>query len=329
MKTFKQFVGKTVDTIMQNDDGANSYFIIKFTDGTKMNIVGYISDDEHNKINLKAKTYESKETPKLYIEENITDYMSGTKKLDESFINITVNIGKDDVLTQSIDYPSIDIVSPSYDSSMSSPNDGDKVINLLPAEEDEEVDYDEEDYDEEDADFDGEDIDEDEVIAEDDKKPISYIKAMSDMNDPHQYEKDEIYDDSDYDGDEDEDVDEDDEDKDFDEDEDFDEDDEDDEDKDFDEDEDFDEVDAVAAEQVDDDIIDDEDDEEVGSEDVETVLSNQLLSPEYNRESFDFKDEKSGKDFSGIVLGKLSGGYFLFKTDDGIKKVHFNNIYED
>jgi len=54
-----------------------------------------------------------------------------------------------------------------------------------------------------------------------------------------------------------------------------------------------------------------------------------LLSPEFNRENFEFKDEKSEQYFSGIVLGKLSGGYFLFKTEEGIKKVHIKNVIED
>ena len=288
MKKFNQFAGKTIDSISQNDDGNNPYFIIKFTDGAKMNIVGYISDDVSNKINLKAKTYESDNNSKLYIEESITDFMKKTKKIDESFINITVNIGKDDVLT-------------------TSNNDVPPVNTLINLEDNyDEIDG-EEDGESEDLEYD-EEYDETEDLEYDEEDDVeeSYIDSMGSMEDQQQWDDELDYDEEDYDDDDIE------------------------EDEEFDEDEDFDEVDAESINNKEEVIEDEDEDEEViGTVDIETILSNQLLSPEFNRENFEFKDEKSEQYFSGIVLGKLSGGYFLFKTEEGIKKVHIKNVIED
>jgi len=312
MKKFNQFAGKTIDSISQNDDGNNPYFIIKFTDGAKMNIVGYISDDVSNKINLKAKTYESDNNSKLYIEESITDFMKKTKKIDESFINITVNIGKDDVLTTSNnDVPPVNTLinlEDNYDE-IDGEEDGESEDLEYDEEYDEteDLEYGEEDGESEDLEYD-EEYDETEDLEYDEEDDVeeSYIDSMGSMEDQQQWDDELDYDEEDYDDDDIE------------------------EDEEFDEDEDFDEVDAESINNKEEVIEDEDEDEEViGTVDIETILSNQLLSPEFNRENFEFKDEKSEQYFSGIVLGKLSGGYFLFKTEEGIKKVHIKNVIED
>jgi len=311
MKKFKNFAGKIVDSITQDDDGKNSYFVIKFTDGTKINIVGYISDDKNNKINLKAKTYESSNNSKLYIEENISDYMKKTKKLDESFVSITINIGKDDEVIQTSNLPQS--VVGTFDVEV--PEDEDVEEVDVESEESEDFDDEEsEDFDDEESeDFDDEeseeDFDDEESEDFDDEESYDIEK-----NDDEESE-DEIIEDDEASYDE----------EDFDEDEDFDDEESE---EDFDEDEDFDEVDVESIKDDEEEVIED-DDEEIIDGDIEAVLTNQLLSPEYNRETYKFKENKSGEDFEGVVLGKLSAGNFLFKTEDGIKKAHYSNVYED
>lgn len=324
MKKFEEFEGKTIKSITQNDDGNNSYFIIKFTDGTKMNIVGYISNDD-KKVNLTSKTYESSK-PKTFIEENIQDYMKKLVKLDESFINITVNIDKD------------------FNATVDQTAGDDEAVAGVPAEIEktsgEEYSFDDDDYDP-DTDYDDDD-DELEITKsetefdDDDDDDVEDGESEVEFDDDEDYDSDTDYDEDEEDDDISEDEDEnvhnphryEDDEDDL---EDDDIEDDDDVDDDFEEDKDFDEIDAEASTmpaEVDD--VDDVDDDEVEvtSDDIQVKLNNQLMSPEFSREEYEFKD-KNGNDYSGIVLAKLAGGFYLFKTIDGVKKIHYDNVYED
>jgi hypothetical protein len=341
MKKFNQFVGKVVHSIVQNDDGKNSYFIIKFDDGSKLNIVGYLSDEEENRVNLVGKPYESA-APRVFIEESLDDHVNKAVKLDEGFININITVNTDDNTHSSV-------ITGAPAPTAPVPNEP------IEAEEPEEVDYDEEevDYDEEDEydpdtdydedeeeldyeegevpDEDEEDISAEEIEGEeseeeeeeeegeynpdtdyDEDEDISeegeptYLQAMASMHDPHQHESEDYLEDEDdyYDPD-----------------------------TDYDEDEDFDEDAEIEDAEIEDAEIEDaeidDDEEEVEEESMENALNNQLASPEFNRSVFSFHDTKSNKDFEGVVLAKLSGGNYLFKTDEGVKKIHVDNVHEE
>lgn len=46
MNNLKRIEGKTIKTVSENNDGVNSYFIIKFEEGGKANIVSFLRGDE-------------------------------------------------------------------------------------------------------------------------------------------------------------------------------------------------------------------------------------------------------------------------------------------
>jgi hypothetical protein len=138
------------------------------------------------------------------------------------------------------------------------------------------------------------DYDEDEDISEENEQ--TYLQSIASIRDPRQREREDYLDDED-------------------------------EDYDTDEDDDFEEDAEIEDAKIEDVEIDDE--EEIREESMENVLNNQLASPEFNRSVFNFHDTKSNKDFEGVVLAKLSGGNYLFKTDEGVKKIHVDNVHEE
>jgi hypothetical protein len=46
MNDLKRLEGKIIDSVREDNDGASSYFVIKFEDGTKLNIVSYLNGDK-------------------------------------------------------------------------------------------------------------------------------------------------------------------------------------------------------------------------------------------------------------------------------------------
>ena len=60
---------------------------------------------------------------------------------------------------------------------------------------------------------------------------------------------------------------------------------------------------------------------------VSTIIDNELLSPEFNRDILIFKNKESGETVEGKPIAKMGeGSYYLFKTQTGVKKVLTKNI---
>jgi len=69
------------------------------------------------------------------------------------------------------------------------------------------------------------------------------------------------------------------------------------------------------------------DDEIIETDDLVLALNNELNSPEFNRIELDFRLKSTGEKLSGITMAKMaSGDTFLFKTQDGLRKINVDDI---
>jgi hypothetical protein len=82
----------------------------------------------------------------------------------------------------------------------------------------------------------------------------------------------------------------------------------------------------------DDNIIDDEEEYDQLTDDLKTILDNELNAPEFNREMLRFKNRSTLDIFSGVPMAKINNDTYVFKLANGKmkkEKIHMIDLIDN